>query len=88
MANKVRQEPGFNGIKILGKELKLSQYADDTNLFSADLASVEKILEIVENFGNMAGLKLNRRKTKAIWLGRWEKKQKQPFTIKMVAQSC
>ena len=70
MANKVRQEPGFNGIKILGKELKLSQYADDTNLFCADLASVEKILEIVENFGNMAGLKLNRRKTKAIWLGR------------------
>ena len=85
MANKVRQEDGFNGIKILGKELKLSQYADDTNLFCADLASVEKILEIVENFGNMAGLKLNRRKTKAIWLGRWEKKQKQPFTIKMVA---
>ena len=46
MANKVRQEPGFNGIKILGNELKSSQYADDTNLFCADLASVEKILVI------------------------------------------
>ena len=82
MANKVRQEPGFNGIKILGKELKLSQYADDTNLFCADLASVEKILEIVENFGNMAGLKLNRRKTKAIWLGRWEKNKSNPLQLK------
>ena len=82
MANKVRQEPGFKGIKILGNELKLSQYADDTNLFCADLASVEKILEIVENFGNMAGLKLNRRKTKAIWLGRWEKNKSSPLQLK------
>ena len=82
MANKVRQEPGFKGIKILGNELKLSQYADDTNLFCADLASVEKILEIVENFGNMAGLKLNRRKTKAIWLGRWEKNKSNPLQLK------
>ena len=64
------------------KELKLSQYADDTNLFCADLASVEKILEIVENFGNMAGLKLNRRKTKAIWLGRWEKNKSNPLQLK------
>ena len=70
MANKVRQEPSFNEIKRLGNELKLSQYADDTNLFCADLASVEKISEKVENFGNMASLKLNRKNTKAIWLGR------------------
>ena len=82
MANKVHQEPGFNGIKILGNELKLSQYADDTNLFCADLASVEKILEIVENFGNMAGLKLNRRKTKVIWLRRWEKNKSNPLQLK------
>ena len=71
-----------SGIIVLGKELKLSQYADDTNLFCADLASVEKILEIVENFGNMAGLKLNRRKTKAIWLGRWEKNKSNPLQLK------
>ena len=39
-----------------GNELKLSQYADDTNLFCADLASVEKALETVENFGTLDGL--------------------------------
>ena len=76
MANKLRQEPSIKGIKILGNELKMSQYADDTNLFCADLASVEKALEVVENFGNLAGLKLNRKKKNAIWLGRWEQKQK------------
>ena len=38
---------------------------DDTNLFCADLASVERALEIVDNFGSLAGLKLNRKKTKS-----------------------
>ena len=67
MANKLRQEPSIKEIKIhvVGNELKLSQYADDTNLFCADLASVENSFEVVKNFGYLAGLKLNRKKTKA-----------------------
>jgi len=64
--------------------LKLRQYEDDTNLFCADLASVENSLEFVENFGNLAGLKLNRKKTKAIWED--GKTQKNPLQFnKMVA---
>ena len=46
MANKLRQDPSIKGIEILGNELKLSQYADDTNLLCADLASVENSLEV------------------------------------------
>ena len=44
MANKIRQELHVHvkGIEILGNELKLSQYADDTNLFCANLTSVER----------------------------------------------
>ena len=66
------QDLHVKGIEILGNELKLNQYADDTNLFCADLASVEKALEIVDSYGTLAGLKLNPKKTKAIWLGKWE----------------
>ena len=73
MPNKLQQEPSIKRIKIAGNELKLSQYADDTNLFYADLASVKNSLKLVENSGYLAGLKLNRTKTKAIWLGRWGK---------------
>ena len=54
------QDRQIKGIEILGNELRLSQYADDTNLFCADLAPVEKALEIVENFGSLAGLKQKR----------------------------
>ena len=61
-ANKIRQDPGFNGIKIFGNEVKLSMFADDTNIFTADLVSVERALEIVKEFGNIAGLCLNVKK--------------------------
>ena len=64
MANKIRRDLHINKIEILGNELRLSQYADDTNLFCADLASVDKALEIVDNFGSLAGLRLNRKKQK------------------------
>ena len=70
MANKIRQDLHIKEIEILGKELRLSKYANDKSLFCADLASAEKALEIVDNFGLLAGLNLNRKKTKAIWLGK------------------
>ena len=74
LANKIRQDLHVKGIEILGNELRLSQYADDTNLFCADLASVEKALEIVDNFGSLAGLKLSRKKkNKSYLVGKMEK---------------
>ena len=52
----------MKGIKIFGNEIKLSQFADDTTLFNADLGSLEKTLKIVEDFGKLAGLYLNVKK--------------------------
>ena len=56
LKHKIRQDPEFKGIKMFGDEIKLSLFTDDTNLFSADLASVRRGLEIVEEFGKIAGL--------------------------------
>ena len=53
----------MKGIKIFGNEIKLSQFADYTTLFNADLGSLEKTLKIVEDFGKLAGLYLNMKKT-------------------------
>ena len=57
----------MKGIEIFGNEIKLSQFADDTTLLNADLGSLEKTLKIVEDFGKLAVLYLNVKKTKAIW---------------------
>ena len=82
LSSKIRQEPSITGIKIFGHEIKLSQFADDTNLFCADLISVENALKTVEDFGRLAGLKLNIKKSKAIWLGKWEKNKSYPLQLK------
>ena len=71
----------MKGIKIFGNEIKLSQFADDTTLFNADLGSLEKTLKIVEDFGKLAGLYLNVKKTKAIWLCKWMNNENKPLNI-------
>ena len=81
LANKIRQDSTVKGIKIFGNEFKLSQFADDTTLFNADLGSLEKALKIVEVFGRLAGVFLNVKKTKAIWLGKWMNNKNKPLNI-------
>ena len=41
MSNKIRQSNEVNGISLFGNEIKLSQFADDTNLLCSNLISVE-----------------------------------------------
>ena len=82
LSNKIRQDSTVKGIKVFGNEIKLSQFADDTTLFNADLTSLEKALKIVDDFGKLAGLSLNVKKTKAIWLGRWASNKNRPLSIK------
>ena len=84
LSNKIRQNPTVKGIRLFGSEVKLSQFADDTNLFCADLASVEQALDIVNVFGKFSGLMLNVEKTKAIWLGKWSKNKTKPLGMKWV----
>lgn len=81
MSINLRYDSGVKGINLFGNELKLSQFADDTNLFCADLNSVEKALNTVNDFGRIAGLQLNMKKTKAIWLGKWANNINNPVRI-------
>ncbi|KAL9975892.1 hypothetical protein ACROYT_G013109 [Oculina patagonica] len=57
MSNKIRQSSEVLGISLLNREIKLSQFADDTNLFCADLTSVKKGLDIIASFGDISGLR-------------------------------
>ena len=82
LSNKIRQEPNVRGIKVFGKEIKLSQFADDTTLFNADIEPLERALKIVGDFGRIAGLFLNVKKTKALWLGKWKNNRNKPLDLK------
>ena len=79
LACKIRQDKEIQGIKVLGKELKLSQFADDTTLLNSNCNSVKQAIAVLDNFGDISGLKLNPSKTKALWLGSWRHRKDKPF---------
>lgn len=63
--------------------IKVSQLADDTSLFMK-YNDIEKALKLVEEFGNVSGLKLNKDKTEGIFVGRKKNKDEGPAGIKWV----
>ena len=73
LACKIRQENKIKGfsIKINGKQhcIKITQLADDTTLFLKSKSEIHIALNLIEVFGTLSGLKLNRNKTEGIWLG-------------------
>ena len=58
--------------------------ADDTTVFVEDLQSLSLILKIIEQFHLFAGLKLNKNKTEAMWLGKWRQSDAKPLGLKWV----
>ena len=72
----------MRGIKVFGKIIKLSQFADDTTLFNTAIESLERALKIVGDFGRIAGPFLNVKKTKALWLGKWKNNRNKPLDLK------
>ena len=70
LALMIRENKDIKGIVINNEEHKLSQYADDTELFlSDDRKSFETCMETLLNFTHVSGLKMNSSKTNVIWLG-------------------
>ena len=59
MSNKIRQTNSVKSICLFNNEIKLSQFADDTNLFCANVASVEAAMAVINQFGEISRLKLN-----------------------------
>jgi hypothetical protein len=74
LVNRIRNEKQIRGfeIKLNGSNhsIKISQLADDTTLFLKSKNEISIALSIMERFGNLSGLRLNRKKTEGMWLGR------------------
>ena len=72
-----RSDGNMQGIKINDKEFKLIQYADDTQVFSdGSENSLHQLLLILKKFYTMSSLKVNKDKTKALWIGLLGKSEK------------
>ena len=65
LADAIRQKKEIRGITLNGKEIKLSQYADDTTfILDGSENSFLEALKMIELFGKKSSLKLNNRKQK------------------------
>ena len=66
----IRKNKDIRGISINNRQYKLSQYADDTQLFlDGSEKSLKTALYVLKTFYKISGLKINVETPKAIWIG-------------------
>ena len=70
LALAIKEDKNLEGIRLLNKEHKLVQYADDTSVFlKASEKNLKLFLRILQLFYEISGLKINIKKTKVIRIG-------------------
>jgi len=65
----IRKNKEIEGITLGKNEVKLSVFANDLTTFVKNTKSFRLLVTLLENFGNISGLKINEEKTEAYWLG-------------------
>ena len=67
LATAIREEKGIKGIQIRKGEVKLSLFADDMILYIENPEdATRKLLELISEFGKVAGYKINAQKSLAL----------------------
>ena len=70
LAKAIRESKNIKGILVKQREIKIRQYADDTTLIlDGSKKSLEASLNVLDRFGDVSGLRLNDKKTEALWIG-------------------
>ena len=66
LATAITQETEIKGIQIGKEEMKLSLFADDMIVYMENpIDSTQKLLDLINEFGETAGYKVNTQKSKA-----------------------
>ena len=82
LARALKNNNDIKGIVVGGKEIKVTQFADDTTVFVNDHQSVINLLKLLSEFKHTSGLEVNTSKTEAMWLGAWRNKTDTPYNYK------
>jgi len=80
LAERIRTNKDIKGISVKGNESNISQYADDTTLILNDSEKSPTVaLHDLEPFStiHVSGLKLNNKKTEALWIGSYTGREDQ-----------
>ena len=78
LATAIREEKEIKGIQIRKEEVNLSLFADDMILYIENSKdSIRKILELISEFGKIAGCKINIQKSLAFLYTNSEKSERE-----------
>jgi len=70
LAKAVRNNVSIKGISLNNNEIKISLYADDTTLIlDGSKEALSSALYMLDDFSRIFGLRLNDKKTEALWIG-------------------
>ena len=70
LSNAVRKNEDINGIRVAGKEYKTSLFADDAAfIMNGTSKSFETLINIMDNFSYVSGLRLNKSKCQVFRIG-------------------
>ena len=82
LAIAIRNREDIKGITIGRLETKLLQFADDTTAVLSDLDSARGLFGLLELFEKASGLKLNVKKTEAMWIGSLQNCENKPLGVR------
>ena len=89
LANKIRSATNINGLTLQNRDefynYRISQYADDSVVILNNFAEIPPILELLDKFGELAGLRINVEKTKIIGLGPLKNRVKNVHNVEVVS---
>ena len=63
------------------KEHKISQYADDMNVYIRTMASLTELFSLLNKYERATNAKLNVTKTEGLWVGSWKGNNEKPLGI-------
>ena len=75
----IKQNNNIKGITLNNKEVKLSQYADDSTLILNNKESIAIAIDEVNRFSKVSGLELNKSKCEGLWLGTYRDNYQNKF---------
>ena len=88
LAANIRVSPDISGVQLPGtlEELRCEGYADDTTVVVTTDESINEVFTIYDQYERGSGAKLNKGKSKGMWLGEWRDRTDTPHGLSWVKQ--
>ena len=86
-ALQLRTNTNIVGFKIGGERIVSLHYADDTTIVIKQNCCFKEVFKEIQEYEMASGAKVNYRKTKGLWLGRWKNRTDKPLGISWTCEN-